>query len=157
MSWKWPPWGSGGPPQGRTVTQPVRDVLIRVVNFTNEGTEEFVPEGGRRVVELTVARAEAKGEADLPASEGDVRRGGRRTERSSSACQVALPQGWGPAHGTEQGGPDAGGGRQKARLALHEGGWVASASRAPIILRATPGTARFGRLAAIVVALDFPG
>ena len=109
------------------------------------------------MVELTVARVEAQGGADLLAREGDVRRRRRWAKRLSSASQVAAPEGRNLAHGSEQGGPDAGSGFQKAGLVLYECGWAPSASGAPVIFGTASGSTRFGRLAAIAMAFHLTG
>ena len=108
-------------------------------------------------MQLAVARVDAQGGANLLAREGDVRRRRWWARRLVPAGQVASSECGDLAHGTEQGGPDASRGLQKARLRLNERSWAPSAGSGPIILRAAPGTARFGRFAAIAVPFHLPG
>ena len=74
-----------------------------------------------------------------------------------SARQVAVPESRDLVHGSEQGGPDAGSGFQKAGLRLHEGGWAPGAGGALIIFCTASGPARLGRFAAIAVAFHPSG
>ena len=130
-----------GHPQRCTVAEPVCDVLVRVVDCLSQGAEDLVSQWGRRMVKLAVARVKAQGGADLPAREGDDRRRGWRARRMGPACQVAVPESRELVHGGEQGVPDAGGGCQKARLGLYEGGWVPGAGGALIIFCTASGPA----------------
>ena len=109
------------------------------------------------MMELTVARVEAQGGADLLAREGDVRWRRWWARRLVTASQVAPSECGDLAHGSEQGGPDASRGLQQARLRLNERRWVPGAGSGLVIFRAAPGTTRFGRFAAIAVSFHLPG
>ena len=109
------------------------------------------------MMELTVARVDAQGGADLLAREGDVGRRRWWARRLGPASQVTPPERRDLVHGAEQGGPDAGSGFQKAKLILYECGWVPSAGCGFIIFRAAADTTRFGRFAPIAVTFHLPG
>ena len=70
-------------------------------------------------MELTVARVDAQGGADLLAREGDVRWRRWWARWLCTARQVAIPERGDLVHGTEQGFPDAGSGSQQARLCFY--------------------------------------
>ena len=108
-------------------------------------------------MELTVARVDAQGGADLLAGDGDVRRRRRWTRGLVTDSQMAPSKRGDLVQGTEQGGSDASSGLQKARLRLHECGWVTSTGGGLIVFRAAAGTTRFGRFAAIAVSFHLSG
>ena len=95
-------------PRG-TITKPLRDVPVRVVDGLGERFENAEPQGRRTVMLLAGVWRQAGGRADCPAGQRHVVGRGWCARRVRTAGEVSIDERGAAIHAVQEGGANAGG------------------------------------------------